>query len=245
MMEMKIINFDTVDSTNAEAKRLATLGEPEGTVIIADHQTAGRGRFSRYFFSPEGTGLYMSIVLRPLLKPQDALLITTAAAVAVCRAADALFGLNTEIKWVNDIMLGGKKVCGILTESALDTKTGMLAWAVLGIGVNLCPPKDGFPRDIENTAGFLCNECDKNKKQTFAERIITEFFTYYEKLEDRLFFEEYRSRLTVTGKKINILRGDTSTPAVAVDIDKDFHLIAEYTDGKRESLSSGEVSIRL
>ncbi len=245
MIEMKIVNLDTVDSTNAEAKRLAALGEPEGTVIIANRQTAGRGRFGRNFFSPDDTGLYMSIVLRPSVKPENALLITTAAAVAVSRAADTLFGVNTRIKWVNDITLGGKKICGILTESALDTKPDMLAWAVLGIGVNLCPPIGGFPQDIENIAGFLCNEYRKEEKQVFTEKIITEFFAYYEKLEERSFFEEYRCRLSIKGKKINVLRGDTSTPATAVDIDKDFHLIAEYADGKREALSSGEVSIRL
>ena len=138
--------LQSTDSTNTRIRVLAEDGAPEGTVVVAAAQTAGRGRSGKSFLSPAGTGLYMSILLRPALTMGDSLLITTAAAVAVSRAIERVAGCEAKIKWVNDVYVDEKKVCGILTEGALDLENGGLRYAILGIGINICPPDGGFPR---------------------------------------------------------------------------------------------------
>ena len=140
--------FPVLPSTNDTVKALAAEGAPEGVVVLAEAQTAGKGRMRRQFFSPDGTGIYMSILLRPKLAAEDALFITTAAAAAVADAIEAATGENAGIKWVNDVYLRGLKVCGILTEGALGLEEGNLEYAVLGIGINAIAPQNGFPEEI-------------------------------------------------------------------------------------------------
>ena len=137
-------------------------------MLVAESQTAGRGRLGRSFHSPVGTGLYMSILLRPTFSAERALFITTAAAVAVCRAIEQETGLKPQIKWVNDIYLHEKKICGILTESSINFETKGLKWAVLGIGLNLSEPEGGFPEEIRSVAGALFAEsCARVSPQRF------------------------------------------------------------------------------
>ena len=142
-----------VTSTNTLLKAQAEQGAPEGTVLIAESQTAGKGRLGRHFTSPPGTGIYFSLLLRPHCTAEKSLFITTTAAVAVCEAIEQVTGLNPQIKWVNDIYLNEKKVCGILTEASVDFENGGLNWAVLGIGINIAVPKEGFPEEIRSIAG--------------------------------------------------------------------------------------------
>ena len=139
-----------VTSTNTLLKAQAEQGAPEGTVLIAESQTAGKGRLGRHFTSPPGTGIYFSLLLRPHCTAEKSLFITTTAAVAVCEAIEQVTGLNPQIKWVNDVYLNEKKVCGILTEASVDFENGGLNWAVLGIGINIAVPEDGFPEEIRS-----------------------------------------------------------------------------------------------
>ena len=136
-MNRKKLYFEELDSTNSYLKEMAAKGAQEGTIIIANRQSAGRGRLGRSFFSPEEKGIYMSILLRPDISLERAVLITSMAAVAVAEAIEQVSGIQTKIKWVNDIFLNKKKVCGILTEAGIDAETGTLEYAVLGIGVNV------------------------------------------------------------------------------------------------------------
>ena len=149
---LDIIEKDSVTSTNTELIEMAKNGAKEGTVLIASEQTAGKGRTGKSFYSPEGSGVYLSILLRPDFKPEDALFLTTIAAVATAKAIESVSDKEAKIKWVNDVYLDNKKVCGILTESALSSDMEKLDYAVVGIGINLCPPEGGFPDDIKNIA---------------------------------------------------------------------------------------------
>lgn len=243
--DCKVIVLDDIDSTNNYLKKLAEDGEKENTVVIAKHQSGGKGRMGRSFFSPK-SGLYMSILLRPNFSAEKSLFITTATAVAVSDAIDSLSDKNSSIKWVNDVFIDSKKVCGILTEASIDFETGGLSYAVVGLGVNLYHPADGFPEDIKNIAGTVFDsEISGDEKAKFAAEIINGFFNIYNNFENRDFMKRYKSKSFILGKKINVIKGDKKTPATAIDIDDEARLLVEYETGERESLFSGEVSIKL
>ncbi len=243
--ECKVIVLDDIDSTNNYLKKLAEDGEKENTVVIAKHQSGGKGRMGRSFFSPK-SGLYMSILLRPNFSAEKSLFITTATAVAVSDAIDSLSDKSSSIKWVNDVFIDSKKVCGILTEASIDFETGGLSYAVVGLGVNLYHPADGFPEDIKNIAGTVFDsEISGDEKAKFAAEIINGFFNIYNNFENSDFMKRYKSKSFILGKKINVIKGDKKIPATAIDIDDEARLLVEYETGERESLFSGEVSIKL
>ena len=235
----------TVTSTNALLKEKAAAGAPEGTVLIALSQTAGRGRFTRKFFSPSDSGIYMSILLRPRISAENAALITTAAAVAVAEAAEKLSGGKTAIKWVNDVLIDGKKICGILTEASLNIESGELDYAVLGIGLNVYEPENGFPDEIKNIAGAILKERGSGNKSRLAAAVLESFFKYYKDISERRYLKAYRERCIVLGKQISVMSQDGSRSAYALDIDENCRLRVKYPDNKEEILSSGEVSIKL
>lgn len=236
---------ETVTSTNALLKEKAALGAPEGTVLIALSQTAGRGRFTRKFFSPADSGIYMSILLRPRIPAESATLITTAAAVAVAEAAEKISGRKTGIKWVNDVLIDGKKICGILTEASLNIESGELDYAIPGIGLNIYEPENGFPDEIKNIAGAILEERGSGNKSRLAAAVLESFFKYYKDISERTYLNSYRERCIVLGKQINVLSSDGTRPATALDIDENCRLRVKYSDGKEEILSSGEVSIKI
>lgn len=240
-------SYSSVTSTNQLAKEAADGGAPEGLVILADHQTAGRGRRTHSFYSPEHTGLYMSLLLRPNIPMQDCLLITTAAAASTARAIEALTGQPARIKWVNDIFCGSRKVCGILTEATTVPGADRPNAVILGIGVNLAPPSGGFPPDIENTAGALFPELPSvQTRRELLQQILTEFWSYYLNLQQKPFLEEYRRRSLVIGQPVRILQpGRDPENAVAVAVEDDFSLRVRLENGELRSLSSGDVSIRV
>lgn len=244
--DLRIEVFKTVSSTNTVLKNAAEAGESEGKVIIAEEQTGGRGRMGREFYSPPDTGIYMSILLRPTITAMESLFITTAAAVAVARAIETVAGCTASIKWVNDIYCYGKKVCGILTEGALDLENGKLKYAVLGIGINVIPPKEDFPDELKKiaTAIFKDNDYTADGKSRLAAQVLNHFWSYYESLEQRKFMEEYRRRSFILGKEINIIAGDVTKKAIALGIDDECRLIVREEDETITALSSGEVSIR-
>jgi BirA family biotin operon repressor/biotin-[acetyl-CoA-carboxylase] ligase len=229
-------------STNDDVKAAAHQGEPEGLVVIADRQTAGRGRMRRAFFSPEATGLYMSVLLRPPLKASDAVFVTAAAAVAVAEAIEHVSGRSADIKWVNDVFLDGKKVCGILAEGSVGAD-GQLSHVALGIGVNVAPPPSGFPEGLQDIA---CAVFDHNAPRDARARLAAEILARllcYRDLERRAFLPGYRSRSLVTGKSVMVSLGGETFPARAVSIDDDCRLIVETSRGLIP-LCAGEVSVR-
>jgi BirA family biotin operon repressor/biotin-[acetyl-CoA-carboxylase] ligase len=243
------VNFElevrqSVTSTNTIAKEMAAQGAKEGTVIIAREQTQGRGRMGRSFYSPVASGIYFSTILRPKLNLEDSLLITTATAVAVTKAIEAVAQVKAEIKWVNDIFVAGKKVCGILTEASLNFESGGLEYAVVGIGINI-ETKD-FPEDIRPVAGSLFSDKPGDKPITsmLVAEILNNLSICMNSLTDKKYLEEYRMRSFLLGKPILVLKGKDTLPAIAIDIDEKARLIVEYEDHTREALISGEVSIR-
>ena len=236
---------EELDSTNTCARIRAEEGAPEGTVIVARRQQQGHWRFGRSFFSPDGTGLYMSILLRPAISPTKALYITTAAAVAVAEAAETLTGEAMSIKWVNDVYCNNKKVCGILTEGQIGEHG--LRYAVLGIGVNIAPPPDGFPPDIAHKAGTLFSIAPPAAIERLAAEVLERFYALYQQLEQKPFLEAYRRRSLLNGQTVQILSPD-GTPQETVTVlgvDEEFSLVVSGADGQQRRLSSGEVSVAL
>lgn len=236
--------FQTVDSTNSLLRTRAVSGAPEGLVIVAGSQTDGRGRLGRSFYSPSSTGIYMSILLRPALPAERAALMTTAAAVAVCEAIESVLGKTPGIKWVNDIFLDGRKVCGILTEAAFDMENGRLGYAIVGIGVNVYAPEGGFPEALAAIAGCVADAREGDLRNKLAAEILNRFLPRYHALPGGS-AESYRKRCFVIGKRVTVHAGDTAYPAVVLDVDDDCHLLVRRDDGREVTLSSGEISIRL
>ena len=242
---MNILYFKELESTNKYAKELAKNGESEFTVIIADSQSGGYGRMGRHFCSPEHSGLYMSIILRPRLKPEQSLYITTAAAVAVSEAIEKIAPVKTGIKWVNDIFIYGKKVCGILTEAGFSSGD-TLDYAILGIGVNIYTPKDGFAAEIKDIAGSIFDSPkDTGIRDALAESIIGNFKAFYSDITNKPHLDKYRQRNIVTGKKIKVISANDVYTATAIGIDDDFRLTVKDANNNITALDSGEISIRM
>lgn len=233
-----------VTSTNALVRERAAAGAPEGLVILANQQTAGRGRLGRDFYSPPDTGLYLSLLLRPRqMQPQHATRITTMAALAACEAIEAVTQRQPQIKWVNDIFLEGKKVCGILTEGSFNLETGQLDDVVVGVGFNVYPPAEGFPEGLSQIAAPLLCQQHSGVKNQLAAAFLNHFFRIYRTAGED-YSAAYRARSMVIGKPIVVSTSAGSRSAIALDIDRDCRLIVRYEDGSIDSLSSAEVSIR-
>ncbi len=229
-----------VGSTNTELKAHAEKGGADGTVLIALEQTAGRGRLGRSFYSPKDTGLYMSILLRPDFSASEALNITACAAVAASMAIDTAANVETQIKWVNDIYLGRKKVCGILTEASIDFESGGLNYAVLGIGINL--NTSVFPDELQNIAVSVSK--DNTEMRPFvSSEFLNRFFGYYNNLSAHEFLNEYRSRSMLTGKKITFIRGNEEFNGEVTGIDDEMRLVVKLENGEQTVFSSGEVQL--
>lgn len=245
LKELPFHVYKTVDSTNNAAKKLALEGSPHGTTVLAHHQSHGKGRLGRTFISPANTGIYMSILLKPEFDMSRSVLITTAASVAVTRAIEKVCGLQPQIKWVNDIYVSGKKVCGILTEAITDFETGQIQNLILGIGINCST--DGFPEDLLDIAGAL--EGDFSKNQLAAE-VLNQLIPLVDHIEERTFIEDYKNHSMVLGKTVTVYKGGCHEGAEGVtarvlDIDHNGGLMVLYSSGQQETLSTGEISIRL
>lgn len=237
--------YKTLDSTNVETKRLALEGAPHGLTIIAEEQTNGKGRLGRSFYSPPGTGIYMSILLKPELEGADVVLVTTAASVAVCRGARRVLGLEPQIKWVNDVYLGDKKICGILTEAISDFEMGKIDTVVVGIGINY--RTDVFPDEIKDKAGSVA--AGKNvPRNVLVAAVLNEFWDIYENITEREFMGEYRRCSNVIGKEVRFLEKNIWREGKALDIDDDGGLVVECMDEDghpvTRTLHTGEITLR-
>lgn len=236
----------SVTSTNDVLRQMAEAGAAEGTVLIAAEQTAGKGRRGHSFYSPPDAGLYVSLLLRPRMEARDALSLTTCAAASVALAIEECAGVETGIKWVNDVFCRGKKVCGILTEAALDLESGGLQYAIVGIGVNLFPPETGFPPELADIMGavFAQKPQGLESRSQLAGAILNRFFGYYASIGDRTFFEAYQKRSFLLGQEIEVLERGQVRPATALTLEPDFSLRVREADGTIRSLSSGEVRVK-
>lgn len=253
-LRLRVLPF--VTSTNTLLKAEAAEGAPEGAVLVAGEQTEGRGRMGRSFFSPPGSGLYLSLLLRPQAPAAETAKLTAYAAVAVAEALEEAGGA-AEIKWVNDIYMGGRKVSGILTEAALDCERGVTEYAVVGIGVNLYAPEGGFPPELGEIAGaaFGNGSGDGNAETVPALRcrlaaaVIDRFFGFYRSdgpETARYCYKAYKRRSLVLGRRV-LVHAVARPPeeAEAVDIAPDFSLVVRGADGIIRRVASGEVSVRV
>lgn len=240
--------YDSVTSTNSEAKRLALEGAADGTLVVSGQQTAGRGRLGRSFYSPK-EGIYLSVIIRPRFDVSKSVLITCAAAVAVAESVKEIAGKDSRIKWVNDVYVDDRKVCGILTEGITDFESGQIEAVIIGIGVNT--DVSNFPDDLKRIAGAVDGDYSASE---LAGAIASRTIDYAHTIEERTFIDSYRSMSTVIGKKITVYKGQykvnpedeiEGVTAEVKNIDNDGRLIVVYEDGTEEALSSGEITIRL
>ena len=232
-----IQSFDQIDSTNRVAKEFASGGNSLPCLIVADSQTAGRGRLGRSFYSPPGTGIYMSVAVGGFQSPLDAVFITSAAAVAVTDAIFDMTGENACIKWVNDIILDGRKICGILAESQ---KTPDGFSVVLGVGLNMTT--ESFPDEILSVAGAL--DSDVLREKMIAE-ITKNLLEICENPDDKSYIKKYRERSVVIGKEINFFISGKAESGVAIDVDDSGGLVVHKKTGERITLSTGEITVRI
>lgn len=235
--------FESIDSTNTAAAELARGGAIHGTAVFARHQSRGKGRLGRSFASPDGSGIYMSIILRP--DSDNPVLITTATAVAVCKAMEKVCNVTPQIKWVNDIYLGDKKICGILAETVTDYQTGHITHIILGIGINC--RANAIPDELSHIAGAVEGDYSINE---LAAEIHNQVMSLANDLRPANYIGEYRQRSMVLGKTVTVYKGGyspdaTGIPAHVLNISESGGLVVLYSSGQQETLSTGEISIRL
>lgn len=237
----RLIVLESVDSTNNYAKELARQGAVHGTAVIADGQTAGRGRMGRSFASAKGLGLYCSVVLRPQLSPEDLMTLTVLAAEASRRAIREVFGMEPGIKWINDLVYEGKKLCGILTE--LGFSGSVPDYAVVGIGINCNQQPEDFPPEVAAMATSIRQVlgCEVNRAPLAAALL--------RQLELALrnqstWLDSYRAHCITIGQDVQLLQNGTVRQAHAVGMDDQGALLVTLPDGTKERIFSGEVSVR-
>lgn len=238
--DLKITVFDTIASTNTYAKNLISSGENSSFLVAAAEQTSGRGRRGKSFYSPKGKGVYFSLALHTDTKISESMLLTIAAAVAVCRVVEKVSGEETGIKWVNDVFCGGKKICGILSEAVCGIETGIIESIVVGIGMNVNARPDDFPEEIRAIAGSV-NSKHAGRCEIIA-RIACELLDIHESLSPTELINEYKSRLFIIGKEIEYTKNGQKYRAVAEDVNTAGNLIVRGEHGT-DTLVSGEISL--
>lgn len=232
--ELRILRYDKIDSTNLEARRAAANGPRQNTLIIAREQSAGRGRMDRSFYSPADTGLYMTLLFYPDRPISELSGLTCAAALASAMSIEQLSGLSPRIKWVNDLYLDGKKVCGILCES-FGTKHGTTI--AIGIGINLTTST--FPETLSSIAGSLQR---KINPEQLAQLICTSLLPYLQSGDNALWLDGYRERFMLRGVRVNCMTSGGTFPATVLDITDEGALRVQADDGKMHILYAGEVA---
>lgn len=239
-----IIHYETIDSTNNKARDMAMEGGEEGLVVIAEEQTKGRGRLGRAWTTPKSSAAAFSIVVRPSIKPEDASGLTLIMGDAVCRAIRKVTGLNAGIKWPNDIIINGKKVCGILTE--MNGEMERINHIILGVGINI--NVDEFPEDIEHIATSLNLELGRfvSRKEIVAE-VFNEFELLYDDFKQnglKNIMDEFKSYSVTLGRGVRVISINEEFEGEAVDITEDGLLVVKLEDGSTRNVISGDVSVR-
>ncbi|MGN8898161.1 biotin--[acetyl-CoA-carboxylase] ligase [Flavonifractor sp. HCP28S3_F3] len=243
----EIICLDTVDSTNNEIKRRAVGEVPDGLTVVAGEQTGGRGRRGRSFVSPPGKGLYLSAALRPECPLSEVSALTAWSAVAVCDAIEAVCGIRPGIKWPNDVILNGRKLCGILTELELEAETAALRYVVVGIGVNVSQTEVDFGPEVAPVAISLAQALGKAPRRAEVARALLDsldrLYTGFPQ-ERAQWLERYRADCLTVGQPIRVLFAAGEREGTALGVEEDFSLRVAWKDGGEEVISSGEVSVR-
>lgn len=241
----KVYYLDSLASTNMKAKEMA-FNEREGTIIIAEEQTKGKGRLGRNWVSPKGKGIWMSIILKPKMAPSEVAKLTLIGAAAVNEALGQI-GIGTCIKWPNDILIQNKKVCGILTE--MSCELNMINYVIMGIGINVNLDREDFNEElIDKATSLKIVTGSKTDRKRLTAMILNHFEDLYIPFKERGDISKTihisRENSILIGREIRIIREDTEYIGQALDIDDEGQLIVKYKDGKVEEVFSGEVSIR-
>ena len=240
----QIILLDRVESTNTLAKEMAKNGAPHGTVLLADCQTGGRGRLGRSFHSPAGMGIYMSVILRYTCSPEELMHLTCACAVSVCDAVTEITDIRPDIKWTNDLIVGQKKLAGILTELVI---TGQETCAIVGIGLNVGQNSMDFDPQIRAIATSLRIILDqKVAREAVFDAILQKIYDMDQSLltDKASIMERYRKDCITVGKQISVVRGEDVRHGLALSVTDDGALLVRFDDGSVQEVNSGEVSIR-
>lgn len=245
----EIFCLPSVDSTNTHLKRLAADGAGHGTVVVADTQTGGRGRLGRSFVSPKDKGVFLSVLLRPTgVSPEESTILTSFTAVAVCEAVEAVSAVSPRIKWVNDVVVDDRKICGILTELSVESESRQIEYIVIGAGVNVGHTAEDFPPEVREKATSLAMLTGTRvPRARLAAEMVNALDRMYCGYAARRtdYLERYRARSSTIGRDIQVIRGEQSAAAAALDIDARCGLIVRYDDtGQEETLRYGEVSVR-
>ena len=238
--------FTTIDSTNDQLRALAKAGAPAGTALVADHQTGGHGRRGRSFHSPEGVGVYLSLLLRPDCPPAALMHLTCAAAVAMCDAVEAAAGFRPGIKWTNDLVFEKRKLGGILTEIGFNSR-GNVDWAIIGVGINCRQAIEDFPEDIRDMAGSLAMVTGQDiERAKVAAAMLEALHAMSEGLISgkEALLNRYRADCINLQQDVVLLRGEEKRYGHALDIDENGALVVRFTDGSTEAVNSGEISVR-
>ena len=238
-----ILIYDILKSSNITAKELAESGCNEYTAVIVESQTNGKGRLGRSFISNSENGLYMSIVLKPTFSPDQCTNITTMAAVAVLEAIKETSNTVPTIKWINDIYINDKKVCGILTEASFDNRK--LNYVIVGIGINITPPQNGFDDSIKDIATSIYEkEAPNGYKELLCAKIIDKLIYYYLNIESKSYMKTYKESSNIIGKEVDVYRGNEIINGIAIDINENAELIVKTKNGEICVFNSGEARVR-
>lgn len=238
--------LETVDSTNTAAKALAAQGAPQGTAVLAERQTGGRGRLGRQFDSPPGMGVYLSVVLRPEAEPQRLLPLTCFVAAALCDAVEEAAGLRPKIKWTNDLLLGGRKLAGILTEMTLEAESNKVQYAVVGVGINCGQREADFPPALRETACSLAMAGRRVDRSGLAAAMLLHLAGLSQSLlsGQAEWMQKYRNGCVTIGRQVRLLRDGACREGLAMGVDDQGALLVDFGDGRPRPVRSGEVSIR-
>lgn len=242
-----VICLDSTDSTNNQLRNLAFEGAPSGTVVVANEQLTGRGRRGRSFSSPKNTGIYFSILFRPDCNPPECTTITAWTAVAVAKAIKRVTNVQPSIKWVNDLFLNRKKICGILSELSVESESGHVQHIIIGIGINVNQELHDFPEELHSIASSLYKETGKKiSRAKLTSALIEEMdllFTQWP-TASKEYLSYYQEHNLSTKETMVMISGNSQLPIKVLGINEDFSLKIQTEDGKVMDLSSGEVSVK-
>lgn len=239
--------FPSIDSTSSYLKR-NTHALPHGAVAVADQQTGGRGRLGRQFVSPPGVGIYCSVLLRPDIIPTQAMDLTAWVAVAVCSAIETACGLRPQIKWTNDLILGDRKICGILTEMSIEGESGAIQHLVIGVGINANQQQTDWPEDLQEIAGSLAQATGQPVRRGYLTAcLLNELEQMYQDWLNgnrQPYLDRYRRDCLTIGREVRLIGPAGEEQALALAVDDSFALVVRTAAGAQRTVSSGEVSVR-
>ena len=239
-----LAHFHSIDSTNNVAKLEAERLTKPLAFYVAEEQTAGRGRYGRTFYSPKNNGLYVTYLTKADRSLSHAGLLTTAAAVAVCEVIETLYQRQPQIKWINDLFFNGKKICGILTEGVINMESGLLDYAIVGIGINLFPDAH-LPEDLQPIVGSLFEHPVALDRNVLAATLINQLHLRLHETNPGTHLDAYRERCFILNQRVHITQGIQHYEALATAINDDAHLVVQMDDGTTQTWSHGEIRIQL